>query len=306
MRLVGKILAVLVIAVALILAGLAMFTTPLYRVRSYAQFMTSWSNHWPLSRGQYLPYRVAPVLESVGFLQKVRYEIEPGVAFMVEPKDVIEVGLLATGTWDEDIWDWIKGYLQPGRVMIDVGAHIGTMTLRGAKAVGETGKVLAVEPNPDTVAKLQANIAASHARNIIVEPVAAGSKPGELELFIGSKINSGTSSLSKENAEEHGAHNAQSVKVPIQRLDDLVEKAGLTRIDIIKVDVEGAETQVLTGGMESIKKYHPVLVLETVDAMLKNMGSSLAELEALLQSLGYERTRESADHANAIWSPKTK
>jgi len=235
-------------------------------------------------------------------IQRVTYEIEPGIAYVLDPRDVIESALLDKGTWDDEVWSMVAGHLKPGATLIDIGAHIGTFSIPGAKAVGTTGRVVAVEPNPMTVARLNANIAASGWKNILVEPVACGDTNGTLPLYIGSQVNSGTSSLAKANAVDHGAKGG-SVDVPIERLDDIVKRARLTRIDAIKIDVEGAETGVIKGGEMSIRTFHPVIVLEVVDQMLKNMGSSKAELESVLRGYGYVKTRENSSHDNAEWSP---
>ena len=291
------------VVVAALVACLVM--SPLSRAEAYAEFTRGWFKDWPFTRGHYLPTRFLPMLESAGIIQTVRYEVEPGIVFFVKPDDVIENEILSGRIWDPEIWNWISSHLQPGSTMVDVGAHIGTMTIRGAKVVGTKGKVLAVEPNPNTAAKLRANVEASGWPQVKIEQVACGASDGKLDLFIGSRVNSGSSSLSKKNAEEHGA-SGTSVTVDLVKLDELVERNGLTRIDVIKVDVEGAETQVITGGQESIRKFHPVLILETVDHMLRNMGSSFSELESLLGSLGYVRARQSSDGDNTEyrWMPK--
>jgi FkbM family methyltransferase len=304
---VWKIASILVVAIVVVFLLACVVVSPLGRAQAFSQFDRAWFKHWPFSRGSYLPKRALPILEATGVIKTVRYEAEPGVVFFVKPDDVIENEILSGHIWDEQIWGWISSHLQPGSTMIDVGAHIGTMTIRGAKAVGTQGRVIAVEPNPNTAAKLRANIAASGWPQVTVEQVACGSSDGKLDLFIGSSINSGSSSLSEKNAVEHGAIGT-SVPVTMVTLDEIVARDGLTRIDVIKGDVEGAETQVITGGQESIRKFHPVIILETVDRQLRNMGSSVAELESLLHSLGYAKARQSdsGDDTEYTWMPGGK
>ena len=228
--------------------------------------------------------------------------MEPGVSFLLDPLNLIDSTVLLTGHFDKEVWGWIDAGLRKGSTFVDVGAHIGTMTIYGAKAVGPAGRVIAVEPNPSTLKRLRDNIAASGWLNVTVEPVACGAASGRLRLYLGPETNTGVASLSKENAVAHGG-SGQTVDVDILRLDDIVTRQGLNRIDVIKIDTEGAETQVLTGARESILRFHPVIVLETIESQLVNMGSSKAELESLLRSYGYHQTRVDSDRENEEWRP---
>ena len=297
---------VLVALALLVLAGAGLFAMgPVSRARLYARTNLLWTDHWPFPRGKYLPTRAAPFLRSTGLVTPVRYNVEPGVSFLLDPASVVDSVILVTGHFDREIWDWMAPSLPPGGVLIDVGAHIGSMSIYGAKAVGPQGRVISVEPNPGTIIRLQDNIAASGWHNVAVEPVACGASEGRLKLFLGSNINSGVASLSQANAVEHGAPGS-AVEVDVVPLDRIVSRQGLDRIDVIKIDTEGAETQVLAGGRESILRFHPVIVLETIDRQLRNMGSSKADLESLLRSYGYQKTREAADGENEEWRPAGK
>ena len=72
-----------------------------------------------------------------------------------------------------------------------------------------------------------------------------------------------------------------------RRLDDIVREVGVTRVDAVKIDVEGAEFLVLKGAVEILDRYRPVLSVELLDQGLKSMGSSVAEVTAFLRSHGY-------------------
>ena len=293
------------LAVLAVLALLCFLPSPLARARGYSDVIWIWHDHWPLSRGQFAPTRLLPVLERIGVVQPVELQTEPGVVFLVTPDDIIESYLLHSGTWDPEVWSIIKSKIGPGATMIDVGAHIGTMSLRAARVVGDTGSVVAVEPNPNTLRKLRTNIALSGAWNILVEPVACGATEGKLPLYVSGHVNSGGSSLSKNNALNQGGAGT-SVEVPIVPLDSIVERAGLTRIDEIKLDVEGAEVQVLRGAENSIRKFRPAIVSEVIDEQLRNMGSSQAEFESVLKSYGYVKIAEDSSKENALWGPAGK
>jgi hypothetical protein len=100
--------------------------------------------------------------------------------------------------------------------------------------------------------------------------------------------NSGSSSLSKENAGQL----TRSYTVRGRPIDSVVAELGVERLDVLKADVEGAELIVLRGAAKTIEKHHPKLILEVVQRQLANMGTSVNELEAYVRSLGYHKSRQ--------------
>ena len=76
---------------------------------------------------------------------------------------------------------------------------------------------------------------------------------------------------------------------------------GFNRLDVVRVDVEGAELLVVRGAAETLKRFHPKLILEVVPGQLANMGTSVEELESLVKSLGYNSSR-AIDDKNREWT----
>jgi hypothetical protein len=72
-----------------------------------------------------------------------------------------------------------------------------------------------------------------------------------------------------------------------RRIDDVVPELGLTRVDVVKIDVEGAEVLVLRGARETLMRFHPKLVMEVLPDHLANLNTSVEELLSLLNELGY-------------------
>jgi hypothetical protein len=104
--------------------------------------------------------------------------------------------------------------------------------------------------------------------------------------------------MSADNAGPGG----RAITVQARRLDDIVADLGLTRLDVLKIDVEGAELVVLRGSEETLRRFHPKLVLEVIPRLLASMGSSPDELERWLGAHGYDRSRV-IDHENReYWS----
>lgn len=288
------------VAIAL-LAGLWILTDINTRSRAYAQFINAWYAKWPLFRGKNLPGRAAPLLSALNLARPIRVEVEPGISLLLDPVDFVDRAILTSGAWEDSLWEWIGSHLEPGATLVDVGAHIGTHSLRAAKKVGATGSVVAIEPNPLTAARLRDNIAASNLRNIRVYETACAESPGRLRLFLGGRVNTGVASLSIKNATASGGTGTDSFEVEVLPLDEIISRLAPTRVDVIKVDTEGAEVRVLRGARETLRKYRPVLVLEVTESLLKNMGSSVAELETLLHESGYKKGR--SDPGNEEWIP---
>lgn len=101
---------------------------------------------------------------------------------------LIAVTILRSAVWQPEVWDSLRPALSDGAVFLDVGAHIGYFSLKSAAVVGRNGRVVAFEPNPETLQALRANIAASHAANVIVEPIACTDQEQTLTLYGGPRV----------------------------------------------------------------------------------------------------------------------
>jgi FkbM family methyltransferase len=271
-----------------------------FLVRSYVRTERAWERYFPLDRGKRLVRGLDPLMFRIGLLRSVRVEVEPGISLLLDPADDISRTILISmaSKWEPEVWAAISSGLSDGSVFLDVGAHIGYDSLRASVSVGKNGQVIAFEPNPNTLAILRANVAASRATNVIVEPIACTDTEQMLTLFdstLGG--NSGSSSLSQRNA----GSITRPYTVRGRPIDDVVNELGLKRVDVLKADVEGAELLVLRGASQTLKRFHPKLILEVVPRQLKNMNASVEELESFVKALGYNATR-SVDYKNREWT----
>ncbi|HWY53281.1 MAG TPA: FkbM family methyltransferase [Terriglobales bacterium] len=227
--------------------------------------------------------------------------VEPQVRMLLDANDLISRVILETGAWDEASWLAIKQHLSSGATFVDIGAHEGYCTLKAARVVGPNGRVIAIEPNPEMVSRLRGNIKASGATVIAVLPVACSDSETTLDLFVAAQSNTGSSSFSKTNASMYGAA-TRSCQVIARRIDAIIRESGVSRVDVVKVDAEGAELLVLKGMEETLSLYHPVLLVELDDRLLKSMGTTSSETIAFLHSHGYT-LRRSYDEANYEFHP---
>ncbi|MGE5326861.1 MAG: FkbM family methyltransferase [Deltaproteobacteria bacterium] len=146
------------------------------------------------------------------------------------------------------------------------------------------------------------NIAASGARTVSVWPVACAASESTLQLYSAPESNTGESSLSKENASQEGAA-ATAYSVPARPLDAIVKEAKLESVGLIKIDVEGAELEVLKGSARTPDEFHPVLIVEIVPNQLKAMGATVDDVTRFLGSYGYRASRH-VDHTNVEFVPE--
>lgn len=149
--------------------------------------------------------------------------------------------------------------LRPGAIAVDVGANIGYNTLYAARRVGRSGRVYALEPAQDNLAVLYANLFANRFANVIVLPYAAGSRREVKPFFLRGEV-SAVNSLFHDN---FYAAVTGTTEVLIAPLDDLIPETP----DLVKIDVEGAELDVLQGmarmlaspSLRLIVEWHPTL-----------------------------------------------
>jgi len=132
---------------------------------------------------------------------------------------------------------------QKGNIVIDAGAHVGVYTIEVAKAVGNEGRVIAIEPDPDNFRMLKFHIALNRLNNVVALRLALGSRIGKTQLFrLGPPHNVisdvATSTLLKQKT-------LVKCRVHIVTLDFLCCKLKVKNVDILKLDVEGAEVEVL-------------------------------------------------------------
>jgi len=143
-----------------------------------------------------------------------------------------------------------------GGVFIDVGAHVGKYTVIASKLVGSSGRVIAIEPHPLNYLLLLRNIYVNRCRNVYALRICAWNLDGEVKLYI-SRKRSGTHST-KRNYN----HSGDYIVVRAMRVDSVIKSLNIKRADLMKIDVEGAEYEVLEGAEDTLDTYRPDLVIE--------------------------------------------
>ena len=172
-----------------------------------------------------------------------------------------------------------------GDTVVDCGAHIGKYTILASKLVGKDGHVIAIEPSMENYELLLVNLRLNGCENVIPMNRAAWREAEEVTLWVSQST--ATHSLKRTWDRERAslaANERESVKVRGLKLDDLLQS--MVRIDWLKLDVEGAELEVLVGAAEGIKKkrIHNVIVEASDESsldFLKSHGYLLTRISAL-------------------------
>lgn len=182
-------------------------------------------------------------------------------------------------TFDPEELAILADRIGDGFVFLDVGANVGAYSLFVASRVGAGGRILAIEPQPAVYERLIRNIRLNAFASVKAISCAVADRSGEVTLFLDAR-NSGESSVKIV-----GSAGATSLRVPARTLLELAEEEGLSHIDALKLDVEGAEDLILEPFFQDAPPdLHPhLLILE--DAKEKWQ----TDLPALLASKGYRR-----------------
>ena len=178
---------------------------------------------------------------------------------------------------------FVSSHLAPGDWAIDAGANVGLMSSPMAAAVGVSGAVWAVEPFPRNVARLVALKEANHLEQLRIFPVALSSGTGTAELRLAAAP--GGSAFPSFVAPWAGN---ERVEVRTRTLDDLVaENAPDLPLRLLKIDVEGAEPDLLAGARDTLARLRPAVLCEFHDSLLRAAGTSAAGLLASFADWGY-------------------
>ncbi|MBE9166043.1 FkbM family methyltransferase [Pleurocapsales cyanobacterium LEGE 06147] len=189
----------------------------------------------------------------------------------------------ALGDYELPLQEALASHLKPGGVFYDIGANIGFFSILGAKLVGHTGKVYAFEPVPDNAAKIHHNARLNNFSQITVIEKAVSGSMGEGQLLLTRNIGGHTLASVDRPPDVQG-----SMAVALVSIDELIAREELTPPTLVKIDVEGAELDVLQGMKQTLAQYQPLVIYE-IDA--KQEASFERKQQAVadfLQSQSYQ------------------
>lgn len=195
----------------------------------------------------------------------------------VDPKNGhTDVMLYINKSRDKEVTDVMDTYLRKGSVFVDIGANIGYETLWGAKRVGQNGKVFSFEPVPYIASQLSESVAHNKFTNVTLIQKGVSDVMGKVSIFLNNK-DAGSSSILNNQP------NTKEITIETITLDEALKD--ITKIDLIKIDVEGYEPQVIYGAATILKKFTPPLVFEYQPYLYEPKYANILSL--LIEQYGY-------------------
>ncbi|MEH2425095.1 MAG: FkbM family methyltransferase [Nostoc sp.] len=205
---------------------------------------------------QLVLYGCVRVLAAIQTPLTVQARTRYGAELICHLPDAIQTCIFLYGVWEPDISAFIASELQPRDTFVDVGAHVGYHVILASRTVGSEGKVIAIEASPETFTLLKQNLALNpECSNVRAFNVAASEQSGMIPLYLGPKGVEGWSTIVKRESFK------DSCTVSSAPLAELLTEPELRSARLIKIDVEGAEVEVLQGLVPVIGSLRPDLEL---------------------------------------------
>jgi len=190
---------------------------------------------------------------------------------------------LMSNSFETAEMEFVQRFLKPGMTVLDVGAHHGLYSLLAANLVGQNGKVIAFEPSPRERKRLLKHLKWNRLGRVQVEPYALGAENCEADFYLANGSEDWCNSLRRPQE-----CSGQTVRVQVRRLDDFISQSRLSKVDFLKLDVEGAELDTLKGATSLLSAAHrPLILAEIYDIRTRPFGYEAREIVRLLTRLNY-------------------
>lgn len=209
-----------------------------------------------------------------------------GLEVLITPREQMSQAVYVSGLYEPCTSVVLRRLLHAGDTFVDVGANVGWFSLLASRWVGPHGLVLSVEPSQRECSRLRGHVAHNHLTNVRVLQIAAGREEGEGVLHVADERHSGLNTL-KPAFMYDDVRESYTERVRVVPLDALVEREGIPRVDVIKIDVEGAEYDVVMGARNIIERHRPLLILEVAGEATSAGHAERQALERFLRSFGY-------------------
>ena len=197
-----------------------------------------------------------------------------------DPRDLIQRMILHFGVWEPEVSRVIERSLSPGDVFVDIGANVGYDTLLGSRLVGATGSVVAIEASPGTFALLTRNLQLNAVQNVRAVNLAVSDKETTVDLYDIDDHNIGAvTTLTSRGG-------VLIASVPAQPLEGILSPDEMSRLRLIKMDVEGAEPAILQHLLAHLSLY-PTTMDIIVEASPRDNVDSWRDVFDRLRGAGF-------------------
>jgi FkbM family methyltransferase len=223
-----------------------------------------------------------------------------GLDLELDLRDNLQRTVYFTGTYEPGLHAVLERELEPADVVLDVGAHVGVHALSAARRLRELGgggRVIAFEPAADSAAAIRA-AAARNGLDVEVVESALGEEEGTVEIRGDPRYGDHDAGVRSQFGEGEVVQRA-----PVTTLDAWARATGRDRLDVMKLDIEGAEILALRGARETLTRLRPrLLAIEVKDVVMARGPGDEAALHALLAECGYAPAGEPERHI-ALFRP---
>jgi FkbM family methyltransferase len=218
--------------------------------------------------------------------------------FFIDPISNLGSTLTASGEYEPEMIRTLAYFLKPSGTFVDVGANEGYFSVIGYRAVGTSGKVIAVEPQSRLRHVLQENFRLNEMPGIQIAACAVSDVAGTANLHLSPDTNTGSTSLDQSTL-----YTLPTEQVPTMTLAQLLSEAKLETVDLVKMDIEGFEYEAILGSKEVFAAHRvKVLALELHPPQMAKRGLDHNAIAEFLGRCGYQR---SPGFSNLVWvSPR--
>jgi FkbM family methyltransferase len=251
----------------------------------------------PMARWERYYGEALPTLEAQIRARQLLQLTEPrpirwlwGLRIIINPDTEIGRAIYLSGRYEPSTMHVMQRLLPEGGCFVDVGGNAGMFSLAAAAKVGVAGSVYVFEPSPREYKALRRNVELNALSNVTTLQQALSDSSGTTALRIAEVWHSGHNTLGEAFAYED-VETTDHVVVQMTTLDEFARDLSMDRLDLIKIDVEGAELKVLRGGRETLTRMRPVVILELFDAALRKSGASADAVRAFFDDIGYTLLR---------------
>ena len=240
--------------------------------------LIAYVRHFPVRRGKGFVLRrlLKPLLSTLG---EVRFEVPPHGVVWLSAAETLGLHWLVYGPFEHAERAYAASVVARGGWAIDVGANIGVFSVTIGQALQESARLIAVEPLEDNLRRLRRHLEQSGIERADLVASAVGAQPGRATLW--QPDDTAYASLSMDAA----GRGSRSVEVDVATLDGIWSAHGNPPVRFVKVDVEGAEIEVLQGAQGLLGACQPELLIEVDDP------ARLQRVEGLVAPLGYRRSQ---------------
>ena len=203
-----------------------------------------------------------------------------GIFLELDQSDPVASGAIALGVYERYESELFRSKIKPGMAIIDIGANLGYYTAIASRLAGESGSVIAFEPEPNFFKLLSKNISRNNMKNVACFELAIAEKDGLTDLYLSNENKGHNSIIPSEELKT-------SVQIKTTTLDALLASQKITKVDMIKMDVEGAEILALEGMKNTLIQHFPLLFLEFSPHSIIKIKRNPMDFLSTLQKIGY-------------------